>query len=544
MNNSTFQSSFLQSDEAQQILDQYLVDIESIRDQEFAKAKDLIKQASNKFEKSEIVKNEEYSWLKKVNATLFYPDPNQDEIAQIDQFIKTLKEQCFYLKHEHLPDLLPKDYDEPLLGFDTETTGLDTRTLYDSKGRISPQSLLVGISISTTEDDSWYVPVRHSESDQIPNWKISSIEYFLTRLNSEFCLIIHNAAYDRQVIALNGAKKFRSFPYFFDTQILYYLLNTDGMKFGLKYLSENVLGRKMIDIWDLFSKQDGADFIRFDFLPASNALLYAASDAANTLYLFKSLFENKSKTNPLFFQPKPTEIDHKTIDNLIKIARQGFPVDIQYAINAVKDLTYRIEKLKEAIYESAGEEFNIASGKQVSTLIFEKLKIPILPGMERGKNGQYSVDEETLEALYEKYPDVKFLKYCVQYRKLGNSMSKFFIKFIKNSYVDSLHPFSRVPLSYSQTRVPTGRLSSSSNGQLEQVLCSPQKPTKKNPETMKYKYISSSGDCGYNHQAVTSAPYVLKTAKKLTKIPDEILKMSHEIDEKCLLEAIKEICSN
>ena len=537
-------SEIINDPEIQSVIQNYLVDIREIRDLEFQKAKNLIKESGNKFEKSLIIQKEEYSWLKNVNTNLFYPDKSKDELTQIDQFIESLKEKCFFLKKEHLPELLPEGYDEPILGFDTETTGLDTRTIYDSKGKIDPQSLLVGISLASSEDDAWYIPIRHNESDGILNWCIESIHHLLSRLNSEFCLIIHNAAYDRQVISLNGAKSFKPFPYFFDTQILYYLLNTDGMKFGLKYLSETVLKRKMIDIWDLFEKQDGADFIRFDFLPASNALLYAASDAANTLYLFKTLFENPSKTNPLFFQPKPTEIDHKTIDNLIKLGRQGFPVDLKYSINAIKDLIYRIDKLKQAIYESAGEEFNIASGKQLSILIFDKLKIPILPGMERGKSGYYSVDEETLEELYRQYPDVKFLKYCVQYRKLENSMGKFFIKFVKNSYVDALHPFSRVSYSYSQTRVPTGRLSSSSNGNLEQVLCSPQKPSKTNPKSMKYEYVSSSGDCGYNHQAVTSSPYVLKKAKRLTKIPQEIKSLSDEIDKKVLMESIKEICSN
>lgn len=531
----------LKSNSSDFSLDNYLVDIESVKNKAFIKAKELLANSSEKFEKSAIISQQEYSWLSSVKTTLLTPSSTDTscQFLEIDTFIDSLKNDCSYLKTEHLPNLLPDDYNEPILGFDTETTGLDTRTMYKNNGDLDPQTLLVGVSVASDENTGYYLPVRHTEDDQKFNWTTEVMSYFLSRLNKEFCLIIHNSMYDRQVIALNGAKDFRSFPYFFDTQLLYYLLNTDKKRYGLKYLSETVLNRKMIDIFDLFEKQEDADFIRFDFISASKAYLYACSDATNTLMLFKSLFENQSPTNPLFFQEKPVEIDHKFVDTLIIMYRQGFPVDVQYSIQALKDLLLRVNLLQKEIYSVAGTVFNIGSGKQLSELIFDKLKIPPLPRAEKNKSGYYPVTEEDLLDLQDRHPEVVFLKYCVLYRKLVNSISKSYTKYIKNSYVDALHPFTRGCLSFSQTNVPTGRLASNSNGELEHVLVKPVKPTKKNPDTFKYKYVSSSGTLGINSQAINSAHYKLVDAKKLETVPDDILQLSNTLNSEIELEFIK-----
>jgi len=521
----------------------YIVNIEDVKLEAFEKAKKLIRASENSFKKENIVQKLEYKWLNNVITNLYTPRSEniEDQRNQITEFIAELKSKCFKLETEHLPNLLPENYSEFILGFDTETTGLDTRTIYDSNGNIDPKTLLVGISIAATENEGWYLPVRHNEEDGNLNWNPIVASEFLTELNKNFCLIIHNAAYDRQVLALNGTKSFRPFPYFFDTQILYYLLNTDGLKFGLKPLSKSVLNREMIDIWDLFEKQESVDFIRFDFLPAENACLYACSDATNTLFLFKKLFENKLPTNPLFYQPKPVEIDHKFVDNLIVLYRQGFPVDTQYAIHALKDLITRVKLLTFEIYKHAGKEFDIASGKQLSTLIFDELQIPPLPSAERNKLGYYPVAEEDLLAVQERNPDVVFLKYCVLYRKLENAISKFYTKFIKNSYVDCLHPYTRVCLSFSQTRAQTGRLASSSNGQLEQIEIKEVKATKKKPKSYKYKYIQSDGTCGYNSQGVPGTHYKLELSKVLNKVPQEIQDMADKIESDIQMEFIKSL---
>ena len=513
----------------------YIKDIRIYREKAFEEARILAKNNSDRFNHNSLVKDPQYKWLNEVECILKTPKFNsiEEQKKELNEFIEFLKKEAFYLETDHLPSLLPKEYKEPVLGFDTETTGLDTRTIFDLDGNIKPEVLLVGISLAVNENIGWYVPVRHEETETEKNWNIEAIKEFLSRLNKEFCLIIHNAYYDRQVIALNGAKDFREYPYFFDTQILYYLLNTDQNQYGLKHLSETILKRKMIDIWDLFKtdKSKNVDFIRFDFLKATDALVYACSDATNTFYLFKEICTNKSKTNPLLFQKKPVEIDHKLIDTLICMCRNGFPVDVHYSINALKDILLRVKLITKEIYKEAKKEFNIGSGKQLSELIFDELRIPPLEGMEKNKSGYYSVDEEALGSLQEKYPTIKFLNYVVMYRKLENSISKFYTKFIKNSYVDALTPYSRVQLSFAQTRTTTGRMASTSNGQLEQIKVKEMKITKKNLIPFEYVYVLSTGDAGYNSQGVPSIHYRLVEANELINIPEEVLELSKIYDQ-------------
>lgn len=510
----------------------YIIDLKSIKENAFSEAKKLVLENGGRFNKYNISKDPVYAWLEDVDCILKAPSSGniEEQKKELDSFIEELKSLAFYLEFEHLPKILPKNYKEPVLGFDTETTGLDTRTMFNENGEIESQSLLVGVSLAVSETLGWYLPIRHVETSHTKNWNKEIITSFLSRLNMEFCLIIHNASYDRQVLALNGVKDFRDYPYFFDTQILYYLLNTDQNRYGLKPLSESVLKRKMIDIWDLFPGNKSVDFLRFDFLKAEDAVVYACSDAVNTFSLFKKMTLNDSPTNPLFFQDKPVEIDHKLIDTLIFLCRCGFPVDVFYCIEALKDTSLRIELVSKEIHKLVGFEFDIGSPKQLSEIIFNTLKIPPLEGMELNKSGYYSVDEDNLDSLQQRNPNVKILSYVVFYRKLVNASSKFFTKFIKNSYVDYLIPYSRIYLSFSQTRTTTGRLASSSNGSLDDVIVKPLKPTKNNPDNFSYKFVLSDGTFGGNSQGISATHYRTAEANELIDVPKEVLDCLKDIE--------------
>jgi len=506
----------------------YIVDVEKHKNEAYKTAKELIRTSGMRFDRDSILKRfdahskEEYKWFTKASLNLFAPQDQDEEsqLKEINEFVEKLKTSAKKLKHEFLPNLLPEGYEEPIIGLDTETTGLDTRVIYGLDGKLDIKTELVGTSVAVSDNEGFYLPVKHSEEDGVYNWTKKAIIHFLERVNMEFCTIIHNAAYDRQVLALNGVQQFRPTPYFFDTMILYYLLNTDRKSYGLKTLSHEELGRKMIDIWDLFedNKEKSTGFIRFDFITATNSYMYAASDATNTYALFKNLLSKykEHKTNPMFTQPKPIIIDHKFTDTLITLYRQGHPVDVDISIKSLKDLIVRIKLLEDKIYKEAGLKFKIGSSKVLGELIYDKMKIPPLDGAERGKNGCYSTDEATLEGLQERNPQVVFLNYIVQFRKLNNAISKFFGKFIRNSYVDALHGYTRMNIQYSQVRAHTGRLASSSSGQLEMVKV---KALKKE---MKYEFQASEGTCGFNSQAIPSDPYITKKRKKLTKIPPEV----------------------
>ena len=110
----------------------------------------------------------------------------------------------------------------------------------------------------------------------------------------------------------------------------------------------------------------------------------------------------------------------------------------------------RIEQRE--IYELAGEDFNIASPKQVGEVLFDKLKI--IEKAKKTKTGQYVTSEEVLESLRHKHPVVEKI---LEHRGL---------KKLLGTYIDALPQLinprtGRVHTSFNQTVTSTGRLSSS-----------------------------------------------------------------------------------
>ena len=111
-------------------------------------------------------------------------------------------------------------------------------------------------------------------------------------------------------------------------------------------------------------------------------------------------------------------------------------------------LDEQIEKMQQAVYEQAGEEFNINSPKQLGEILFEKLG---LPAKKKTKTG-YSTNAEILEGLLDKHPII----YCIlEYRKYAK---------LKSTYVEGLAKVigedQRIHSHFNQTDTRTGRLSS------------------------------------------------------------------------------------
>ena len=111
-------------------------------------------------------------------------------------------------------------------------------------------------------------------------------------------------------------------------------------------------------------------------------------------------------------------------------------------------LTGRIEELEQAIWEKAGEQFNINSPKQLGEILFEKMG---LQGGKKTKTG-YSTAADVLEKLAPEYPIVAEI---LEYRGLTK---------LKSTYADGLSVFigedSRIHTKFQQTITATGRLSS------------------------------------------------------------------------------------
>lgn len=499
----------------------------------------------SKFKKEELAKLEGMEWLHEVQTELLYPNTSdiEDQRKLLKEFMELLLSESSRLTHSLIPKVLPPDYDEPILGLDTETTGLDTRIMYDYEGKLIINTELVGLCLATSPHKGYYLPVRHTEDDGILNWEPEVIAEFLSELYARFCIIMHNAQYDREILAINGVTGARPFPYFFDTQTLNYLYDCNEKQNGLKYCSEKKLGRKMIPIEDLFGltkEEKKGGFINFKRLPATTATVYGCSDAINTFGLFQGFIAHPVDRNVFHSQSDPVAIDHRMIDTLRSLYRCGLPVNIDYMLNVSKDAHLRSILIEKKIYQLAGKEFDIGSGKQLATVLFDESGITPSEGEVLNGNGYFGTSEEVIDKLFEENPDKEILRYIVSYRKINNAVTKIYRQAIVNSYVDAFIPFTRSQIQFMLTNAPTGRLtSSSSKGSAKQVLVNISKTTEK----PSFRYSEGTGDMGLNSQGISSTPFYPEIARKIKTIPKEAdLNLEKPYSDFIIQELVKHTC--
>ena len=147
-----------------------------------------------------------------------------------------------------------------------------------------------------------------------------------------------------------------------------------------------------------------------------------------------------------------TRIEVPLVPVLAAMEEVGILLDVPVLESMSETIGAEIEGLTAAIYELAGEVFNINSPKQLGVILFEKLNLP--PARKLRKSGQYSTAVEVLEQLAESY---ELPRLILEYRQ----RAKF-----KSTYVDVLPKLidsdrGRLHTSLNQTGAATGRLSSS-----------------------------------------------------------------------------------
>jgi len=339
------------------------------------------------------------------------------------------------LTESDLDDLIDKLQHVPEFAIDTETTGVDPITCD-----------LVGISLAFRPLEAYYIPLTHryiGVPRQLP------LELVLEKLkpvlsNPGIGKIGQNIKYDlhlfkRYGIELAGIS--------FDTMLASYLLNPSARGHNLGTMSMERLGYRMIPIEALIGK--GRNQITMDEVEVERVSEYACEDADITLQL-KSQLEPGLQKNDL--ESVFREIELPLIPVLADMEMAGITIDTAYLKQLSDKLAERIDGLTGGIYEVAGEEFNINSPKQLSTILFEKLELP--PG-KKTKTG-YSTNEAELERLSSAGHELPSL--ILEFRGIAK---------LKSTYVDALpaaiNPETgRVHTSFNQAVTETGRLSSSS----------------------------------------------------------------------------------
>jgi DNA polymerase-1 len=232
----------------------------------------------------------------------------------------------------------------------------------------------------------------------------------------------------------------------FDTMIAHYLINPD-MRHNMDILAETYLNYQPVSITDLIGKK-GKNQLSMRTVPIAEQTEYAVEDADITFQL-KQLFTGELESGnvtKLF-----NDIELPLVSVLTAMEIEGININIDFLNKLSVTLTADINRLEKNIYEQAGEEFNIASPKQLGIVLLEKMELVKKP--KKTKTGQYATGEDILSFLAKEHEIIRNIQEYRQYKKL------------QSTYVDALpnevNPKTgRIHTQYMQAVAATGRLSS------------------------------------------------------------------------------------
>jgi len=345
---------------------------------------------------------------------------------------------------------------EKLVAVDTETNALDVMS-----------AELVGISFGLASGDACYIPLTHKEevSEQagqgdlfVESTATLGYELVKNQLDLTACLaqlkpiledeqikkIGQNIKYDLTVFANHGIEVQ---GVAFDTMLESYTQNSTG-RHNMDDLAERYLGHKTIAFEEVAGK--GKNQLTFDKIALDVASEYAAEDADVTMKLHQTLFPELEKTPTLL--KLFNEIEMPLVRVLSHIERNGVLIDPQKLLAQSQEIEQRLAEVEAEVRQAAGQEFNLASTKQLQEILFEKLGLPV---KKKTPKGAPSTNEEVLDELAQEGHIVP--KLLMEHRGLSK---------LKSTYTDKLPQMinpktGRVHTSYHQAVTATGRLSSS-----------------------------------------------------------------------------------
>ncbi len=356
-------------------------------------------------------------------------EPEDSKFASFEALQTTPHEYQLIDNEDDARKILDFFLTKKILSLDTETT---------STSPIDAE--LVGLSFSVEEKKAFYVavPANREEAQKIVNIFKPLYE------NPEILKIGQNLKYDLEVlykydVHLAGPM--------FDTMIAHYLIQPE-LRHNMDYMAETLLNYRTIHIEQLIGERGKNQRNMRDLSPAE-VYEYAAEDADITLRLYNVLRPKlkEAGAEQLFY-----EIEMPLMPVLAEMELNGIRIDTASLAETSSILTSRMHQLEAQIYEAAGEQFNIASPKQVGEILFGKMKIVDKP--KKTKTGQYVTSEEVLQQLRHKNPIVDDILAHRGLKKLLGTYIDALPKLI-NSRTGHIHT------SFNQAVTSTGRLSSS-----------------------------------------------------------------------------------
>lgn len=320
---------------------------------------------------------------------------------------------------------------EKLTAWDTETDSLDTQL-----------ANLVGVGVAWGK--SWekvaYIPLQHQRGNQL---SLTEIKPILKEILEEetYLKTLHNSKFDRTVLFNHGLDMK---GVVFDTMLASYVLQPEESHklSNLCYQYSTDFIAKDFDSLDIGKGENISN------LPIDYVAQYCALDVLAT-YELTEILEEKLNNIPSL---KPVfDLELKLEPILAKMEQVGVLINPKYLEELSEEIEQELLTLENNAYDMVGE-FNLASPKQLSELLFEKL------GLNKKKSTKTKTGYSTNQAILEKLKgDHPIIELILQHRTLAK---------LKSTYVDALPSLinaqtNRVHTNYNQTVTATGRLSSS-----------------------------------------------------------------------------------
>jgi DNA polymerase I len=361
-------------------------------------------------------------------------EESEDDEESISNETSSPAEYETVLTDKQLDKWINKLKKAKLISIDTETTSLEYM-----------QARIVGISFAVDETSAAYVPLQHDYAGAPKQLSLTSTLEKLKPIleNEKIKKIGQNLKYDLEVFA-NHDIELKGIEH--DTMLESYVANSTS-RHDMDSLALNLLGIETIHYEDVAGK--GAKQIPFNQVSIEDATPYAAEDANIVLKLHRVLSKDLKKQKTL--QQVYKDIEMPLLNVLARVERNGVVIDSDMLLQQSHELQSRMQEIEMEAHDLAGETFNIGSPKQIQSILYDKMNLPVLA---KTPKGQPSTAESVLQELAEEY---KLPKLILEHR----SVSK-----LRSTYTEKLPQMinsetGRVHTSYHQAVAATGRLSSS-----------------------------------------------------------------------------------
>lgn len=405
--------------------------------------KDLTHGAENKQQLHELFSDLEFkSWIRELEA---------DGVVSSAKAPTTTDDSD--INSENEINVVPESTDYSIITSESELQGLVSsietlRVLCINLETINEHFLdlsLFGVSISLGLGKAAYIPLAHSDNDE-------QIQLDVTTVLSRLKPIFENPEIKKVGFDLKRVKhvlqnyEVKFDPIDSDILLQSYIVNSVATKHHLDEIVHHYLGLDIVDLNEKLGR--GKAKLNMSQLPVLDFFKYAA-EKVDYIYRLSILLAHSLKSEGQL-QGVYHYFERPLVEVLQRMERNGIKVDSQALNQQSKELGAQLDKLQKEVFELAGEEFNLGSPKQLQTIFYEKLELPIL---KKTKTGQPSTAEPVLQELAKDYELPRFI---LEHRSLSK---------LKSTYTDKLplqvNEFSgRIHSTFQQAVAATGRLSS------------------------------------------------------------------------------------